>query len=221
MTEFEILAEWRIRKIRPLDELKKEEYLTWVLTSLGLTEEEQKAYRFLLEKKLATVDDLSKALNIEVECAEEILGRLHTLGLVEKVGRAYYIEYSLGEAIIRRTLPRIVNTLKEVAKIESSARLCLAVKFLRGRAFSSVREALPYIKYLLSKGFVKVAVTGVHVFAGRTVELEGLVEALNYENKSMRILYTDGREVEVGDQDSKGIDVRAVSILVEEGEESE
>ncbi|RLE87948.1 MAG: hypothetical protein DRN04_17635 [Thermoprotei archaeon] len=216
MSQFEVLAEWRIRRIRPPKSKNEDETLKWALTSLGLEEDEQKVYLYVKSKDVATIEDLVKEFNIEEGKARLILDKLYTLGLVEKVGRAYYVKYPLGDAIIKRTLPRLIDVLKEIAKVESSFRTHYYGRLVEGIAFNSVASAIPMIAYLMDKGSVKVSVTGTHVYTGKTVELEGVVTSLNRDNRSFKLLVEGGKEVEVGDRSSKGVDVKASSVIVYE-----
>jgi len=151
---------------------------------------------------------------MEKENARFVLDKLYTLGLVEKVGKAYFIKYSLGEAIVKKTLPRLIDVLKEIAKVESSFRTHNYGRLIEGTVFNSVTNAIPMISYLMNKGSVRVSVTGTHVYTGKTVELEGTVIELNRNNQSFKLLIEGGKEVEVGDRDSKGVDVKASSVIV-------
>jgi len=214
MSQFEVLAEWRIRRIKPPKRKDKDEALRWALASLGLEEGEQKIYLYVKSRDAVTAEDLVKEFNIEIESARLMLDKLYTLGLIEKVGRAYYVKYSLGDAIIKKTLPRLIDVLKEIARVESSSRTHNYGKLIEGTVFSSVANAVPMIAYLMERGPVKVSVTGTHVYTGRAIELEGIITALDRANHSFKLLIEGGKEVEVGDRDSKGVDVKASSVIV-------
>lgn len=87
-------------------------------------------------------------------------------------------------------------------KIEISPEVILEVS----------NNAIPMIAYLMNKGSVRVSVIGTHTYTGKTVELEGVVMSLNRDNYSLKLLVEGGREV--GDRNSKGVDVKASSIIV-------
>ena len=215
MFSSEILAEWRIRKIKPPLSDLKEDKERWILASLGLDDREQGIYFYLASRRSTTVEDLVEEFGFSEDEARDVLDKLYTLGIVEKLGREYFVKYSLGEAVLRRTLPRLVEVLKSIARVESSFRAYSFGRIVGGRSFNSVRNAIPYIRYLSERGAVKVKVTGVHVYSGRTIEVEGLVQRVDSDNCSLRIL-VDGGEMEVGDYKSEGVDVKASSIIVYE-----
>ena len=220
MQEFEILAEWRIYRIKPLTTESKDEIREWALRSLGLDDLERRVYDYINSRNTVTVEDIVSEFKLEEENAREILDKLYTVGLVEKIGKAYYIEYPLGEALIKKTLPRIMEVLKTIAKVYSSRNIHIFSKSVRGKSFNSVREAIPYIKYLKDVSVPKVRIIGSHVYSGDIVEFEGIVDNIDSENHSITVISNIGEELEVGDSDSKGIDIEASTIIVEEGEKS-
>ncbi|RLE70602.1 MAG: hypothetical protein DRJ37_06280 [Thermoprotei archaeon] len=221
MQEFEVLAEWRIYRIKPPTTGSEEEIRKWALKSLGLDDLEFKIYDYICSKNTVTVEDIVSKFELEEENAREILDKLYTIGLVEKIGKAYYIKYPLREALIKKTLPRVMEVLKTIAKVYSSRNVWFFSKSVRGKSFNSVREAIPYIKYLKAVSVPKVRIIGSHVYSGDIVEFEGIVDDIDLENHSITVISNMGEEVEVGDFDSKGIDVEASTIIIEKGGEIE
>jgi len=119
--EFEVLAEWIVRKLRlpeAIPEEKREEYIKrWVMYSLGLEKTAQDIYLYIERKGSVTSTEIAKQFNISPNTARKYLDDLHTLGLVDYIGREYRLEFrSLSKAIEMALIPRIEDTLRTIAK---------------------------------------------------------------------------------------------------------
>jgi len=122
---FETLAEWTIRRLRPLEDLTEEGYTErvkrWVLYSIGLETIHQDIFLYLEEKLRSTTTDIASEFEISPNTARKYLDELHTVGLVDYIGREYTLTYnSLSRAIELMLIPRITDTLRTIAKGASS-----------------------------------------------------------------------------------------------------
>ena len=122
---FETLAEWTIRRLRPLEDLTEEGYTErvkrWVLYSIGLETIHQNIFLYLEEKLRSTTTDIASEFEISPNTARKYLDELHTVGLVDYIGREYTLTYnSLSRAIELMLIPRITDTLRTIAKGASS-----------------------------------------------------------------------------------------------------
>jgi hypothetical protein len=123
--DFETLAEWTIRRLRPLEELTEEDYTErvkrWVLYSIGLEKIHQDIFLYLEEKLRSTTTDIATEFAISPNTARKYLDELHTVGLVDYIGREYTLTYnSLSRAIELMLIPRITDTLRTIASGASS-----------------------------------------------------------------------------------------------------
>ncbi|MBM3292435.1 hypothetical protein FJY84_07120 [Candidatus Bathyarchaeota archaeon] len=119
--EFDVLAEWTVRRLRPLENLQEENYTEkvkrWVLYSLGLDREPQDIYLFLESKMRSTSTEIGEKFSMSPNTARKYLDDLHTLGLVDYVGREYTLTYeSLSRAIELMLIPRITDSLRTIAR---------------------------------------------------------------------------------------------------------
>ena len=122
---FEALAEWTIRRLRPLEDLTEEGYTErvkrWVLYSIGLETIHQDIFLYLEEKLRSTTTDIASEFEISPNTARKYLDELHTVGLVDYIGREYTLTYnSLSRAIELMLIPRITDTLRTIASGASS-----------------------------------------------------------------------------------------------------
>ena len=122
---FETLAEWTIRRLRPIEGLTEEDYTErvkrWVLYSIGLETIHQDIFLYLEEKLRSTTTDIASEFEISPNTARKYLDELHTVGLVDYIGREYTLTYnSLSRAIELMLIPRITDTLRTIAKGASS-----------------------------------------------------------------------------------------------------
>lgn len=119
--DFEVLAEWTIRRLRPLKDISDEDYpeqvKRWVIYSLGLDKLHQDIYLHLEENLRSTTTDIASTFDISPNTARKYLDELHTVGLVDYLGREYTLTYeSLSRAIELMLIPRITDTLRTIAK---------------------------------------------------------------------------------------------------------
>ena len=147
MSEFEYLAEWKVRRIPIPPSEPSESYdqrlKAWALSSIGVEGTAQDIYVYLANASLATAEDLSSHTGIPVDEVLDAVDTLYTTGLIDKMGRAYFTSGTLSRSIVKRLIPRITESLKEVAKTESSSRSeAEHYHKMKGRAFSDIREAV-------------------------------------------------------------------------------
>lgn len=126
--EFEVLAEWTIRRLRPLEEVSEEDYAErvkrWVLYSLGLEKLHQDIFLYLEKRIRTTTTEIAREFNISPTTARKYLDELHTVGLVDYIGREYALTYeSLSRAIELMLVPRITDTLRTIARGATSMEL--------------------------------------------------------------------------------------------------
>lgn len=119
--DFEVLAEWTIRRLRPLRNVSEEDYTEnakrWVLFALGLDKLHQDIFLHLEENYRSTTTDIASKFNISPNTARKYLDELHTVGLVDYIGREYALTYeSLSRAIELMLIPRITDTLRTIAR---------------------------------------------------------------------------------------------------------
>ena len=119
--EYDVMAEWTIRRLRPLSDLpedsKAEEIKRWVLYSIGLEKIHQDIFLHLEESYRSTTSDIAREFEVSPNTARKYLDELHTVGLVDYVGREYTLTYnSLSRAIELMLIPRITDTLKTIAR---------------------------------------------------------------------------------------------------------
>lgn len=220
MSEFEYLVEWKVRRISLPSKEPKETYesriKSWALASLGVGENEQTIYKFIEEKKMATIEDLSKHLNEPPETVQESLDLLYSIGIVDRLGKAFYIGEPLSSSIVRRLIPRVTEGLRNVASVESKARVGLGqLRSLEGRAFGSVKEAIPALGEAKRSGSnCTVRFVGTQCDSGEAVEVEGPVIDLDYGNQTITVITKSGEKIVVGGRHSDSVDVRAHTIIV-------
>jgi predicted transcriptional regulator len=119
--EFEVLAEWTVRRLRPLQDVSEEDYpekiKRWVIHSLGLDKLHQDIFLHLEKNIRSTTTDIATQFDISPNTARKYLDELHTVGLVDYIGREYTLTYeSLSRAIELMLIPRITDTLRTIAK---------------------------------------------------------------------------------------------------------
>jgi len=125
LDEFEVLAEWTLRRLRKPSEEPMETYpkrvLQWALYSLGLEEKTQDIYFYIREREGVTTTEVAEQFNISINTARRHLDQLHTLGLVDYMGREYRPTYdSVAKAIDTMLLPRITDLLRTISRIAST-----------------------------------------------------------------------------------------------------
>jgi hypothetical protein len=224
--EYESFAEWKIRRIPEPSKEPHETYgqrlKTWVLSSIGIDGTAKELFIYLENSKAATLEDLAKHVNEEPEEVLKLVDLLYSTGLVERLGKAYYVREPLSTSIVRRLIPRITESLRNIAKAESRARSdATYYRTMRGRAFSDVGSAIAACKEISCMGGSPIArVVGVHSYNDETVEVEGPVSDYGHTPQHLVIITESGEKVVVGNRNSRGADVKAHSIIVK-GEKNE
>jgi hypothetical protein len=224
--EYESFAEWKIRRIPEPSKEPHETYgqrlKTWVLSSIGIDGTAKELFIYLENSKAATLEDLAKHVNEEPEEVLKLVDLLYSTGLVERLGKAYYVREPLSTSIVRRLIPRITESLRNIAKAESRARSdATYYRTMRGRAFSDVGSAIAACKEISRMGGSPIArVVGVHSYNDETVEVEGPVSDYGHTPQHLVIITESGEKVVVGNRNSRGADVKAHSIIVK-GEKNE
>ncbi len=118
--DFEVLAEWTIRKLRDidLDRADREKIIRWVLYSLGVKDLGIDIYLYLKKVKRSTTTEIAEKFNISPTTARKYLEQLHSLGLVDYIGREYHLtREDLSGCIREILLPRIRRVLEDIADI--------------------------------------------------------------------------------------------------------
>ena len=223
---YESFAEWKVKRIPEPSKEPHETYgqrlKTWVLSSIGIDGMAKDIFVYLENSKAATLEDLAKHVDEEPSEIRELLDLLYSTGLIERLGKAYYVREPLSTSIIRRLLPRITENLRNIAKAESRARSDATYYFtMRGRAFSDVGSAIAACKEISRAGATPIArVVGVHSYNDEAVEVEGPVSDYGNAPQHLVIITASGEKLVVGNRNSRGADVKAHSIIVK-GEKNE
>ena len=226
LSEFEYLAEWKVRRIPEPPTEPKESYddrlKTWVLSSMGIEGAAQGLFIYLENAKMATLEDLAGHLKMGLDEAQDHVDLLYTVGLVEKVGKAYYVRERLSSSITKRLIPRITESLMEVARAESRTRSDADYYLkMRGRAFSDVGEAVVACKEVSRMGVTPVVrIVGNRGYDDESVGVEGLALEYGHDPKHLVVLSESGERVVVGGKYSRGVDVKAHTVIVR-GEKDE
>ncbi len=122
--DFEVLAEWTIRKLRDIDasKAKPESVLRWVLYSLGVKDLGVDIFMYIREHGRATTTEIADKFSISPATARRYLEQLHSLGLVDYIGREYHLAREDISGCIRDVLiPRIRRVLESIARIAETA----------------------------------------------------------------------------------------------------
>ncbi|UCH31276.1 MAG: DeoR family transcriptional regulator [Candidatus Bathyarchaeota archaeon] len=132
--DFEVLAEWTVRRLRPLQDVSDEDYpekvKRWVIYSLGLDRLHQDIFLYLEKNFRSTTTDIASEFDISPNTARKYLDELHTVGLVDYIGREYTLTYeSLSRAIELMLIPRITDTLRTIAKGASNTDKSFSTSF--------------------------------------------------------------------------------------------
>ncbi len=219
-SEYESFVEWKVRLMPEPSKEPHETYSqrlkTWVLSSIGIDGTAKELFLYLENSKVATLEDLVKYVNEEPEEVLELVDLLYSTGLIERLGKAYYVREPLSTSIVRRLMPRITESLRNLAKAESRARSdATYYRTMRGRAFSDVGSAIAACKEISRAGGSPIArVVGVHSFNNDTIEVEGPVSDYGHAPQHLVIITASGEKLVVGNRNSRGADVKAHSIIV-------
>jgi hypothetical protein len=220
------MAEWKIRRIAEPSKEPKESFeqrvKSWALSSIGVDGVAQDTYNYLNNVDMATAEDLSNFTRAPIEEVYDVLDLLYTTGLVEKMGKAFYVRDKLSTSIVKKLIPRITESLREIAKAESSTRSEAEYYHkMRGRAYSDVREAISAYREILRTGAsVSARAVGSHGYTGESVEVEGLIIEHSYHPPNLVILTESGEKMIVGGKHDRGVDIRAQTVVVR-GEKNE
>lgn len=224
--KYESFAEWKVRRIPEPSKEPHETYgqrlKDWALSSIGIDGTAKELFLYLESSKVATLEDLAKHVKEEPSEISELVDLLYSTGLIERLGKAYYVQKPLSTSIVRRLIPRITESLRNIAKAESRARSDATYYYtLRGRAFSDIGSAIVTCKEISRMGGSPIGkVVGVRSYNDETVEVEGLVSNYGYSPQHLVIITESGEKVIVGNRNSRGTDVKAHSIIVK-GEKNE
>ena len=226
MSEFEFLAEWKVRRIpkpaKDPPETYKDRLKEWVLSSVGVEGREFEIYAYLESNDMATVEELAGYFTMDARALYSHLDNLYTYGLIDKMGKAYYIKENLSKAITRRLVPRITESLREIASAESSGRHQMnSLQKMKGKAFSDLGEAIVACKELEKlRATPIVRAVGVKGYNDESVEVEGPVLKYSQHPNSMVVIPESGEKIVVGGRHTKGVDVKAHTVIVR-GEKDE
>jgi len=226
LSEFEYLAEWKVRRISIPSSEPSEAYgqrlKAWALSSIGVEGTAQDIYVYLANASLATAEDLSSHTGIPVDEVLDAVDTLYTAGLIDKMGRAYFTSGTLSKSIVQRLIPRITESLKEVAKAESSSRSeAEHYHKMKGRAFSDIREAVSAYREISRMGATPMArAVGSHGYSEEYVEVEGLIIDHGRNPPNLVVLTDSGEKMIVGGEHARGVDIRAQTVIVR-GERNE
>jgi len=220
MSVYQIFAEWRVRRIpeppKSPQETYSERVKRWALSAIGVEGIAQDIFIQLEKIKMVTIDDLGKHFDAGLEEIQEHLDLLYTTGLVERIGKAYLVREDISTSIIRRLIPRVTETLRGIAKVESNSRSYADhYRRVRGRAFSDVREAVVAFKEMSRNGGSPIVrAVGVQGYSDDSVEVEDPVLECSYDDRHIVIVSDSGERIVVGDRKANGVDVKAHTIIV-------
>jgi hypothetical protein len=218
--EFEFFAEWKVRRIPSPPKEPKDTYVPrlkdWALSSIGIDGKAKEVFLHIENSKTATLEDLVKHLKERPDPVQEILDLLYSTGLIERIGKAYFVRESLSASIVRRLIPRVTESLRNVAKVESKSRADVNYYHkLKGRSFTDVGSAIAAYKEISRLGrSPRARVVGTHSYNGEPIEVEGPVTNFGYSPQHLVIITESGVRMVVGNRDSQGTDVKAHSIII-------
>jgi hypothetical protein len=219
-SDYESLAEWKVRRIPEPPKDPKETYEErmkgWVLSSIGVDGIAQALFLYLEKIEMATAEDLANHVGGSPEEVLKNVDALYTAGLIDRIGKAFYVKEPLSASIVRRLIPRITESLRKIAKMESGSRSDADYYLkMRGRAFSDVGEAVTACKEVSRLGGSPFArVVGTHGYTDESVEVEGPVLKYGHDPDHLVLISESGEKVVVGGRNDRGVDVKAHSITV-------
>jgi len=226
MSDFQIFAEWRIKRIPEPSKEPKETYnervKRWALSSIGLEEKAQDIFLYLEKIEMGTAEDLARRFESDIEEAQPHLDSLYTAGLIDRIGKAYIAREDISASITRRLIPKVTETLRSIAKVESGSRSYADFyRMMKGRAFSDVGEAVVACNEIFRMGgSPTVRVVGVQGYSNESVEVEGPVAKCGYGPPHIVIISDSGDKVVIGGRRAEGVDVKAHTIIIK-GEKNE
>lgn len=113
--DFESLFEIEIKYLRPKTENFDRE--TLALVSLGLDELAVRIYREIKKRREAIPEDITEGLGAPLDTVVDRLDYMYSIGLLDKLGRAYIYDMDLRSAIRTRVFRRIKELLEKIAEI--------------------------------------------------------------------------------------------------------
>jgi len=226
MDEFQVFAEWKIRRLPEPPEEPKDTYRqrvrAWALSSIGVDGLAQETFLFLEKVKMATLEDFQRQTGKTAEEVQDALDQLYTAGLIDRIGKAYILRDDLSASIVHKLIPRVTEALRSVAKTESGTRAFSdQYRSLEGKAYSDIREAVSACRDIFRRrGTPLVKVIGVQAYGDESVELEGPVADCSFEPPWLILLAETGDKIVIGRRGTKGVDVHAHTVIIK-GERSE
>lgn len=217
---YEFFAEWTVRRIPKPSKEPRETYnqrmKDWVLSSIGLDANAKEIFSYIENSKTATVEDLTEQFNEDQDEIIRNLDLLYSNGLVERLGRAYFVREPVSRSIVKRLIPRITESLRNIARVESKTRADSSYyQKLRGRSFTDVGSAITACKEISHAGASPVArVVGAYSYNDESVEVEGPVLDYGYTPQHLVIVTGSGEKVTIGNRHARGADVKAHSIVI-------
>ncbi|UCG36546.1 MAG: hypothetical protein JSV64_08095 [Candidatus Bathyarchaeota archaeon] len=218
--QYEFFVEWKVRRIPEPPKEPKATYnqriQEWVLSSIGVEGTTRDVFGYIEDSDAATIEDLKEHFQCTVDETQDHVDQLYSLGLIDHIGKAYFVRDSVSSSIVKRLIPRITENLRSIAKAESRSRSDSGYyQKMRGRSFSDVGSAIAACKEIARLGRAPIArAIGVHSFNSETIEVEGPVSNYGYSPQHLVIISESGEKVIVGNKNSKGADVQAHSIIV-------
>jgi hypothetical protein len=218
--QYEFFVEWKVRHIPEPSKEPKATYnqriKEWTLSSIGVEGTTREIFKYIEDSDAATIDDLADHIKKTPDETLEHVDQLYSLGLIDHIGKAYFVRESVSTSIVKRLIPRITENLRTIAKVESRSRSDSAYyQKMRGRAFSDVGSAIAACKEITRLGKAPIArAIGVHSFNDETIEVEGPVSNYGHSPQHLVIISESGEKVVVGNRNSRGADIQAHSIII-------
>ncbi len=218
--QYEYFVEWKVRRIPKPSKEPTETYnqrlKEWVLSSIGIEGTTKNVYEYIENSNTATLKEIAEHIKKTPEETLEHVDQLYSIGLIEHIGKAYFMRDSMSSSIVKRLIPRITENLRSVAKVESRSRTDSSYyQKMRGRAFSDVGSAIAACKEITRLGRAPIArAVGVHSINDETIEVEGPVSNYGHSPQHLVIISESGEKVVVGNRNSRGADMKAHSIII-------
>jgi hypothetical protein len=218
--QYEFFVEWKVRRIPEPPKEPKETYnqrlKEWALSSIGVEGTTKDALKHIEDSNTITIKELADQINKTTEETLEHIDQLYSIGLIDHIGKAYFVREPVSTSIVKRLIPRIIESLRSIAKVESRCRSDSSYyQKMRGRAFSDVGSAIAACKEISRLGRVPTArAVGVHSYNDETIEVEGPVSGYGHSPQHIVIISESGEKVVIGNRNSKGADVKAHSIII-------
>ncbi|NIV44417.1 hypothetical protein GWN49_06010 [Candidatus Bathyarchaeota archaeon] len=219
-SQYEFFVEWKVRRIPEPSKEPKTTYTQrikeWTLSSIGVEGTTREVFKYIQDSDSPTINDLAEHFKTTPDEILEHVDQLYSIGLVDHLGKAYFVREPVSTSIVKRLIPRITENLRSIAKVESRVRLDSGYyQKMRGRAFSDVGSAIAACKEITRLGKAPIArAIGVHSFNGETIEVEGPVSNYGHSPQHLVVISESGEKVTVGNRNSRGADMQAHSIII-------